>query len=133
MFPSSDSVKLLCGAWEQMLYVVLNWAKRMITDTCAAHIKQCLHAESQVQMEMANATHLILLSFGSDDVPPHAFHSEARSQLHLCGPTVFAPIEFSIRRCLSSRSRLHSLLLYSHNHMHYWLICFSFKGVFCFG
>lgn len=72
-----------------MLYVVLNWAKRMITDTCAAHIKRCLHVELSVQMEMANVTHLPLLSFGSDDVPPHTLHSEALSQFHLCGPTVF--------------------------------------------
>lgn len=132
MFPSSDSVKLLCGAWEQMLYVVLNWAKRMITDTCAVHIKQCLHAESQVQMEMANATHLILLSFGSDDVPPHALHSEARSQLHLCGPTARSHRIFHMEMS-EQPQQLRSLLLYSHNHMHCWLICFSFKGVFCFG
>lgn len=55
---------------------------------------------------MANATHLLPLSFGSDDVPPHALHSEAPSQLHLCGPTVFIPIEFSIWRCLSSSTLL---------------------------
>lgn len=27
-----------------MLYVILNWAKRMVTDTCAACIKQSLRA-----------------------------------------------------------------------------------------
>lgn len=53
-------------------------------------------------MEMANTTDLLLCSFGSVDVPPYALHTEAPSQLHLCGPTVFITIEFSIWRFLSS-------------------------------
>lgn len=93
-FGTSDHSVAACfpnrsgGTKEQMLYVILNWAQRMITDTCAADIK--LHAELWLQMEMANTTDLC--SFGTNDVPPYALRSEAPSQLHLSGPTVFTEV-----------------------------------------
>lgn len=77
-------------------------------------------------------------SLGSDDVPPYALHSEAPSQRHLCGPTVFIPIEFSIWRFLGS-SALFLLWCKAsnmrscynpHNQVHQWIICFGFKTVF---
>lgn len=51
-------------ALEQMLNVVLNWAKQMITDTCAAHIKQSVHVELWVQRDIADSTHLLLAFLG---------------------------------------------------------------------
>lgn len=56
-----------------MLSVIPNQAQPMITDTCAIDIKQILHANLQLQMEMANITDLLPGSFGSDDVPPYMF------------------------------------------------------------
>lgn len=63
-----------------MLYVILNWAKQMIT--CAAYIKQSLHVELQGQTGMADPTDLLLHSFGDNDVPPYILHSEASCQDH---------------------------------------------------
>lgn len=124
-----------------MLYVILNWAKRMITDTCAAHIKPectCRIIGTDGNGKYYRST--LLRSFGSDDVPPYTLHSNAPSQLHLCGLTVFIPIEFSIWRLPSSStvlsvmySQLHTLLLYPRNQVHFWLICIGFKVLFCFG
>lgn len=91
----------------------------MITDTCSAHIKQSVHAELLVQMEMANTADLLFRSLGSDDVPPYALHSEAPSQFHLCGPTVFIPVEFSI---WGFSGEYHSVLAVVYNKLHTLLL-----------
>lgn len=106
-----------------MLYVILNWAKQMITVTCA-YKTECT---CKIIGTDGNTTDLLVCSFGSDDVPPYLLHSEAPSQLFLCGHTAFIPLNFPF---LSSSSLLQLWCTASCTHSSYIPIIKCTTGLF---